>query len=201
VIELDLTSYFHKGYTVTDLGSDVDGILADMRNQNWVEKDDLLKPDWDNHSHLNKATDYLYDAVRDFSQSGYYSWFTKIYGGFTQRTIMARKWTGQSTNWFNESRLGAFNANILFLGKGDPTVSLQIGQADCDENGRIEGVIENVSTIHPKHGTLVTLYNINPCVVRRFLNEENTGEWYTLHFYLGFIENTLLREVSGVPLI
>jgi hypothetical protein len=201
VIELDLTSYFHKGYTIADLGNEADGILEDLRKQNWVESNNLLKPEWDKHSHLNKPTDYLYDAVRDFSQSGYYSWFTKIYGGFTQRTIMARKWTGQNTDWFNESRLGSFNANILFVGEGDPSIMLEIGNVDCDEDGRISGEVESLEAIYPKHGRLVTLYNINPCVVRRFLGKPSHGEWYTLHFYLGFIENTLLREVAGVSLI
>ena len=199
--EFNLTSYFHKGYTVVDLGEEADGVLEDLKKQTWCEKNGLLKPEWDNHSHLNKPSEYLYDAVRDASESGYYSWFTKIYGGFTQRTIMARKWSGQGTDWFNESRLGSFNANILFVGEGDPSVMLEIGQADCDENGRICGPAENTEIIYPKHGRLVTIYNINPCIVRKFIGRASEGGWYTLHFYLGFIENTMLREAAGVSII
>lgn len=201
MLEFDLTSYFHKGYTVVDLGSEADGVLEDLKRQSWVEKDGLLKPDWDKHSHHNKPSEYLYDAVHDFATSGYYSWFTKIYGGFTQRTVMARKWTGQSTDWFNETRLGVFNANILFVGDGDPNCLFEIGQADCDDSGRMSGPIENSEVIYPKHGRLVTIYSINPCVVRRFLGRASQGNWYTLQFYLGFIENTVLREDAGVSLI
>jgi hypothetical protein len=201
MIELNLTDYFHRGYTVVDLSDDLAPILESLKNQTWVDKNGVIKPEWDNHSHLNKPCEALYDAVRDFSQSGYYSWFTKIYGGFTQRTVMARKWSGQSTDWFNESRLGSFNANILFLGSGEPSVALEIGQADCDEDGRMCGRPENISTIYPKHGRLVTLYNINPCVVRRFIHQPGNGEWYSLNFYLGFIENTMLREATGVSII
>ena len=200
-MEFDLTSYFHKGYTVVDLGSEADPILAELKKQNWVEKEGLVKPEWDNHSHHNRPSEFLYDAVQDFAVSGYYSWFTKIYGGFTQRTVMARKWSGQHTNWFNETRLGVFNANLLFLGEGDPTFTFEIGQADCDDFGRIAGPAENAEVIIPKHGRLVTIYSINPCVVRRFVAQASQGEWYTLQFYLGFIENTMMREDAGVPLI
>jgi hypothetical protein len=48
----------------------------------------------------------------------------------------------------------------------------------------------------PTNGLMITNYNINPNVIRKINPLKTDKELYILHFYLGYVENTLMKEMN-----
>jgi len=214
--KFNLTDYFHQGYTKTRVDLKyADRALELMRAQEYVTRDykthlgkqliasswgvDPLSPTWDLKSHMNATPDEIQELAGDLAQSGYYDWFTGIYGHYTQRTVMGTKYEyGQSLGWHVECCLGTFNANYLVL-TGDQFEDsdggqIEVGICDSDSNGDpIEGSDLELEKIPVTHGTLVTVYNINPNTIRRVKPLVTGKELYILHFYFGYLENTINR--------
>src|SRR6478736_4455284 len=138
----NLTQYFLEGFTVTRIANgDVTPLLAQVEAENFVQTTAIpmesnLKASWDGatlpkhplwdaaagsmqfQAHKSSVPYFLSESAGDLAQSGYYEWFTKIYGQFTQRTVMVNKWErGSGMGWFLNPKLGVFLQSILFLSR------------------------------------------------------------------------------------
>ncbi len=122
--EFNLTQYFLEGYTTCAFDkAEVDPILEQVRKQEFVRAGNRNHAAWDKSvgqldraGHFNEVPEFLRDAASEVAQSGYFQWFTKIYGQFTQRTVFLNKWEkGDSLDWFLRPSLGVFVHNILVL--------------------------------------------------------------------------------------
>jgi hypothetical protein len=208
--EFNLTQYFLEGYTscVFDK-AEVDPLLVEVRKQNFIRAGLHKYADWDKslgeidkRGHFNEVPEFLRDAASEVAQSGYFQWFTKIYGQFTQRTVFLNQWEkGDSLDWFLRPSLGVFTHNILILShelfSDEDGGQLTVGMCDSDENGNpVQGTEMDIASIVPSHGTMLTLYSMNPNVLFRISQLKTDKELYTIHFCFGYVENTLMRGTA-----
>jgi hypothetical protein len=212
--KMNLSDYFHKGYTSTNI-PDVEELLPFLRSQKWhtVENNYQefaegntfnlpLSADWDFKSHQNKIPSSLYEAIKDLASSGYYEWFTQIYGNFTQITVMLTKMEkGSGYDWYQDTKLGAFNGNLLFITPEvfDESDGGEISLGICDSSPTGKPLSDTVIPLEhfiPTNGLMITNYNINPNVIRKINPLKTDKELYILHFYLGYVENTLMKEMN-----
>lgn len=195
----DLGSYFNNGHTVTELDLEP-ALLKSLRADSFEKKNGMEQAAWSSKSHTDELPEYIQDFARELAQSGYYDWFTKIYGDFTQRTVAVYKWNQNSKiDWRSDASMGAFLSSFIFVGdslvEGDGA-SLNVGICDSDPDGnQILNTKIDVATIQGTNGKMVTLYNMNPTVVHEITALENPKELYVVAVYLGYIENTLMKTV------
>lgn len=212
--KMNLSDYFHKGYTTTFL-SDVEELIPFLKTQNWHKVENSyqefadkntfeipLSADWDFKSHQNKVPEILYESLKDLASSGYYDWFTQIYGNFTQITVMLTKMErGVGYEWYQDTKLGAFNGNLLVITPDtfDESDGGQISIGICDSTPSGKPMTDTIISLEhfvPKNGLMVTNYNINPNVIRKISPLNCDKELYILHFYFGYVENTLMKEMN-----
>lgn len=138
----------------------------------------------------------------ELASSQYYSYFTNIYGEFTQRFMLAHKYEiGQGLGWHHDLTDSTWFNNILFLGDDDFTEEDGgfLGIADCriDIDGfPMEGTIRNLRNVAPKHGTLVTMNNMHPRLLHRVEPLSRPKNRYTLSCQFGYIENVIGKQFN-----
>lgn len=208
--EFNLTQYFLEGWTACSFDKgDVDPILERVRKETFLPAESHKYASWDKSKgtidragHFSEVPEYLRDAAADVALSGYFQWFTRIYGNFTQRTVFLNKWEkGSKLDWFLRPSLGVFIHNILVLAPDMFTDQnggdLVLGMCDSSEDGSpIKGTELDLSSIVPSHGTMISLYSMNPNVLFRINQLKTDKELYTVHFCFGYVENTIMRGTA-----
>lgn len=193
----NLGAYFNEGHTVADFNPKY-APMSEIRREDFVLKNGLWQASWSNKKHTDEVPEYMQDFVKELAQSGYYDWFTQIYGQFTQRTVALYKWdTDTQVDWRSDASMGSFLSTFVFLGEGigfETAGEFRVGSCDADaEGGQVPDTLKEMPSTTPIHGRAVTLYNMNPTVVYAQDPMLKKQEMYVVALYLGYIENTLMR--------
>lgn len=199
---LDADSLFSRGYSVTQIDSEVaDSLLAVLRNQTFNEHSgfypDSVPPQvvsWSNQQ--TKAPSPISDFWRRLATSQFFHIFTLNFGDFSFFKMSAHRYElNQTLLWHHDFHEAVPVNNILYLSESkviseEDGGCLQIGKWSIDRNGwgqQSDAVLQ--TTIVPRHGTLVTLFNMNPSICHAVTPLKAPYGRYSLICRMGYREN------------
>lgn len=138
----------------------------------------------------------------DVLQQEYFTWFRESFGMFSNFGMLAHKFSeGDELGWHRDQIEATYIGNILYLGDDDYTHGdggyLRVGRVKLNERHtpRLE-TLEVVGEILPIHGTLVTITNINPCILHDVVKLQVPKRRYTHACRFGFLENRVSKKES-----
>jgi hypothetical protein len=222
--KFNLNNFFRDGFTFTKIDElEADQLLQAIKRDEYIEEEDVYSldnpssvalkdswdgvihpkaPSWDKKSPFNSAPNLFHDFWKNLSESEYFSWFPKLYGSFTHRTIMAHKYNkDDGMGWHYDVTDATLLLNILYL--TDDTWNLEDGGylevGHCNITGKgipIKDTVESKIKILPNHGTLVTISNYNPSVLHKVEKLFSDKTRYALVCQLGYFNNVINKETK-----
>ena len=222
--KFNLNNFFRDGFTVTKIDIEqADNLLSFIKRDNYIDEEDVYTldnpssmaleeswkgvihpkaPVWDKKSPFNSAPETFQEFWKNLSESDYFSWFPKLYGSFTHRTIMAHKYTkNDGMGWHYDVTDATLLLNILYLSEDVWELKdggyLEIGH--CNVNGKgipLKNTVESKIKVLPNHGTLVTISNYNPSVLHKVEKIFSSKTRYALVCQLGYFNNVINKETK-----
>lgn len=139
----------------------------------------------------------------DVLQQEYFSWFKSSFGVFSSFGMLAHKFNaGEELGWHRDLIEATYFGNILYLGDDDYTKDdggyLRVGRVKLDDkNSPRLDTLEVLGEILPNHGTLVTVTNLDPCILHDVVKLQTDKRRYTHGCRFGFIENRVSKKESA----
>lgn len=218
----NLNDFFKHGYTVTQLDVKLaDQVLEwveaekfDKLSQRVIYKDRAVEEEmgksypslWTVDGEPTQAFDRITwketytNFWNEVLQDDYFSFFRKTFGNFSNFCMLGHEFkAGDELGWHRDLIESTYFGNILYLGDNDYTRDdggyLRIGRTQLDSTGLpLIRSLKIVGEVLPNHGTMVTISNMNPCILHDVVQLKNQKKRYTHACRFGFMENRLAKK-------
>jgi len=209
-MKLNVDSLFNQGYAVNRIDLDVANILLDCLKSSVFENHGGFHSDHQPPTVVSwayqkeKTPTIICDFWKNLARSPLFDLFTINYGDFSHLQISAHRYLkNQTLLWHHDFHEALPINNILYLAdhniNPDDGGLLEIGKWKADRNGwgRQHEVTKTV-TILPEHGTLVTLFNMNPSIVHSVTPLKKDYGRYSLICRMGYNENVSNSKITSL---
>jgi hypothetical protein len=188
---MDINLFFKFGYCVEQINkSDADLLLKEAKklNYSYEEKSEGYLRNQTSLNFYNRAIDYYWDK-----QLNSYTFF-KLFGKFSFKNIIAHRYEkGEAMETHHDVLDRSFILSILYL--TDETFcpedggELVISRCEILNDGKIKSPAKILKKISPNHGTLVTINNLNPCILHEVYTVKSEKTRIALSCQTGFLEH------------
>jgi hypothetical protein len=185
---MDLNSFFKLGFCVTQINKiDADRMLEETKKLNFIyetKSEGYVKNQTCLNIHNQKIESFWQNCLNS----------THFFGNFSFKNIIAHRYKiGEAMEPHNDVLSRAFILNILYLTEHTFTQEdggeLIISQCNILPNAKISSIPRMVTKILPNHGTLVTINNLNPCILHEVSLVKSDKIRIALSCQAGFLEN------------
>jgi len=188
---MDINLFFKFGYCVENIDkSDADLLLKEAKklNYSYEEKSEGYLRNQTCLNFYNENIDYFWNKRLNSHT------FFKLFGNFSFKNIIAHRYgRGEAMEPHNDVLDRSFILSILYL--TDETFytedggELVISRCDIFNDGKIKGSGKVLKEISPNHGTLVTINNLNPCILHEVSTVKSNKTRIALSCQTGFLEH------------
>jgi hypothetical protein len=207
-MKFDADTFFNQGFVINHIDlKKADSLLEVLKRQVFNSHSGVYQ---NNHPpqvvswsyHENQTPPSIFEFWSELAKSSFFDLFTLNYGDFSQLKMSAHKYLkNQTLLWHQDFHEALPINNVLYLAdapvKEEDGGLLEVGKWRVDRNGwGQQKEVSKIATVLPSHGTLVTMFNMNPTIVHAVTPMKGDYGRYSLICRMGYRENSETSKIT-----